>query len=193
MRSLIPALFIAAGLAACSPAGDQADRSEALAEAGAAGTAPQRGRNNPVAREAENVVLPPVENITDTPPAISNYTNQAATPVVNEPAAAPGPEARPANVIPAQYRGRWGMVPADCTSTRGDAKGLITVDATSIRFYESVSRLAEVRPAVGTSFSGLFRFTGEGMNWTKVQTLTRTGDSLTRAEEEGTFRYTRCV
>src|SRR5436190_24401153 len=28
-------------------------------------------------------------------------------------------------VIPEQYRGRWGMVPADCTSTKGDAQGLI--------------------------------------------------------------------
>src|SRR5678815_313320 len=29
-----------------------------------------------------------------------------------------------AAVIPEQYRGRWGMVAADCTSTKGDAKGL---------------------------------------------------------------------
>ena len=35
----------------------------------------------------------------------------------------------PLTVIPAAFHGRWGMVPADCTSTRGDNKGLITVDA----------------------------------------------------------------
>src|SRR6478736_2899433 len=38
-------------------------------------------------------------------------------------------------VIPEQYRGRWGQVPADCSSTKGDAKGLITIGDKTIRFY----------------------------------------------------------
>src|SRR5687767_670720 len=32
----------------------------------------------------------------------------------------------PAAAIPAALHGRWGLTPADCTSTRGDAKGLLT-------------------------------------------------------------------
>jgi len=95
--------------------------------------------------------------------------------------------------IPAHYRGRWGMVAADCTSTRGDAKGLITIGDTSIRFYEAVANLKEQRPAIATSYSGLFAFTGEGQNWEKVMTFTRTGDTLKRAEEAGTFTYKRCA
>jgi hypothetical protein len=84
------------------------------------------------------------------------------------------------------------MVAADCTSTRGDAKGLMNIGDKTIRFYESVATLKEQRPAIATSFSGLFGFTGEGQNWEKVMTFTRTGDSLKRAEEAGNFTYRRC-
>ena len=85
------------------------------------------------------------------------------------------------------------MVAADCTSTRGDAKGLITVGDTSIRFYESTAALQEQRPAIATSFSGVFVFTGEGQTWERVMTFTRTGDTLKRAEANGSYTYTRCA
>ena len=35
-------------------------------------------------------------------------------------------------------QGNWGMVPADCTSTRGDNKGLLRITATTLQFYESL-------------------------------------------------------
>ena len=95
--------------------------------------------------------------------------------------------------IPAQYRGRWGMVANDCQPGRDDAKGLITIGDTTIKFYEAVATLKEQRPAIATSFAGQFDFTGEGQNWQKVMTFTRTGDTLKRAEEEGTFTYKRCA
>ncbi|MEP7316295.1 MAG: hypothetical protein ABI667_06335 [Sphingomicrobium sp.] len=106
---------------------------------------------------------------------------------------APAPKVMSANVIPSQYRGRWSMVPADCASTRGDNKGLITIGGTTIRFYEATATLKEQRPAIATSFSGQFAFNGEGQQWTKVETLTRTGDTLKRADDEGSFTYTRCA
>lgn len=125
-------------------------------------------------------VLPPDETAE---PARNAVTNEAQdNSEVSPPTAA----------IPAQYRGRWGLVPADCTSTRGDAKGLMTVGDTSIRFYESTAALQEQRPAIATSFSGVFVFTGEGQTWERVITLTRTGDTLKRAQADGTFTYTRC-
>ena len=96
-------------------------------------------------------------------------------------------------MIPGQYRGRWGMVAADCEPGRSDAKGLITIGEKTIRFYESTATLKEQRPAIATSFAGLFAFTGEGQSWQKVMTFTRTGDTLKRAEEEGTFTYKRCT
>ncbi len=94
--------------------------------------------------------------------------------------------------IPSKYRGRWGLVAADCTSTRGHAKGLIMIDAGTVKFYESLATLKEQRPAIATSFSGLFGFAGEGQTWEKVMTFTRTGDTLKRTDEEGSYVYRRC-
>ena len=98
-------------------------------------------------------------------------------------------------VIPAAFRGRWGMVPADCTSTRGDAKGLIVVGPKTIRFYESLATLTDVTLNAPENFTGDFSFIGEGQTWTKSQNLKLTGSSntLKRAEEGGTFTYTRCA
>ena len=189
MRNILVLLASTLSLLACRPAGDSADSSEALSEAGATGAAPSRGLGDPVKKGAEQVTpetLPDDVATVDPKP-----TNDAAGP----PAAPPANEqdAAPAATIPQQYRGRWGMVPADCTSTRGDAKGLISVGERSIKFYEATATLTERRPAVATSFSGLFAFTGEGQTWQRVQTLTRSGDALTRAEEENNFSYTRCA
>lgn len=102
------------------------------------------------------------------------------------------PEDARTAMIPAQYRGRWGMVAGDCTSNRGDAKGLIAIGERMVRFYESQATLKEQRPARATSFSGLFAFEGEGEKWQKVMTFTRAGDTLLRAEEGGRFTYRRC-
>jgi len=84
-------------------------------------------------------------------------------------------------------------VAADCDQSRSDAKGAITIGEKSIRFYEATATLKEQRPAIATSFAGLFAFTGEGQSWEKVMTFTRTGDTLKRAEETGTFTYKRCA
>src|SRR4051812_2684079 len=51
--------------------------------------------------------------------------NLVANSSVGETPAAPADSGTPAQTeIPTAIRGRWGLVPADCTSTRGDAKGL---------------------------------------------------------------------
>ncbi|MEO5810301.1 MAG: hypothetical protein ABIR51_09660, partial [Sphingomicrobium sp.] len=81
----------------------------------------------------------------------------------------------------------------DCTSTRGDAKGLITVAERTIRFYESTATLKAQRPSIATSFAGLFGLNGEGQTWESVETLTRTGDTLKRADSKGSYAYKRCT
>ena len=152
-------------------------------------------KNEPVAEEAENA------DGLETVVAEANATAEAVREQADETPPAPGtnqsepepPQPTPGGIIPAQYQGRWGMVAADCTSTRGDAKGLMTVGDTSIRFYESTATLTEQRPAIATSFSGLFAFRGEGQAWEKVMTFTRTGNMLKRAEDGGTFTYRRCA
>lgn len=137
------------------------------------------------AANAEIEVLPPNDSPNGGANDVAFNANESGN-------LATSPDSSTVAVIPAQYRGRWGMAPADCTSKRGDAKGLITVGDKTIRFYESTATLKEQRPAIATSFSGLFGFTGEGQTWEKVMTFTRTGDTLKRAEDEGSFTYKRC-
>lgn len=144
------------------------------------------------AENADVDVLPPSDSsgaAVETGEGLSNEIGNDDAPESDS--TQPSPPA-PAALIPAQYRGRWGMVAADCTSTRGDAKGLINITGGKIRFYESTATLKEQRPAIATSFAGLFGFTGEGQTWEKAMTFTRSGDTLTRAESEGNFTYKRC-
>src|SRR5215218_6684586 len=89
------------------------------------------GRDPVVADEANNLaaaptdvdVLPPDESVV-TP--TNELENGAAEPVNDA-----------ASTIPASLHGRWGLTPADCTSTRGDAKGLLVISADGLKFYES--------------------------------------------------------
>ena len=103
----------------------------------------------------------------------------------------------PLTVIPAAFHGQWGMVPADCASTRGDNKGLITVDADSIRFYEARAILTKVTMNAPENFTGDFKFSGEGQTWVKPQNLKLTGSSntLIRSETDPamSFTYKRCT
>lgn len=86
--------------------------------------------------------------------------------------------------IPAGLQGRWGLVPADCTSTRGDAKGLIEVDGESITFYESRAVLEDVATSQPEMVEARFAFTGEGQEWTRDMTwrLSEDGNQLVRSE-----------
>ncbi|WP_406720248.1 hypothetical protein RPE78_07965 [Thioclava litoralis] len=104
-----------------------------------------------------------------------------------------------AGPIPAGFQGRWGMSLNDCTSTKGDAKGLMTVSADTLTFYESRGVLTEPQEQSATKLAGLFDFTGEGQSWSyheilelkdKGQTVirTETGDGAAPAP----LRYTRC-
>ena len=102
--------------------------------------------------------------------------------------------------IPIALRGRWGMVPADCTSTRGDAKGLIMIDASSIRFYESVAKLTKVSERSETALRASFAFSGEGMEWQRDVTLNLQdhGKALIRQEfgsdaSPNSYKYTHCA
>ena len=138
------------------------------------------------AANAEIEVLPPDDSANGGP---GNVLNEADDSGSEQPSPPVTPEA---SMIPGQYRGHWGMNAADCDQSRSDNKGLITIGEKSIRFYESTATLKEQRPAIATSFSGLFGFTGEGQTWEKVMTFTRTGDTLKRAEEDGSYTYKRC-
>ncbi|NBW76906.1 MAG: hypothetical protein EBR34_14085 [Sphingomonadaceae bacterium] len=117
--------------------------------------------------------------------------SEAATPAASTGAAVT------TNSIPEQIRGSWGMVPADCTSTKGDAKGLLVIDATTLKFYESLGKLGAIAEAGDTRIRASFAFTGEGMIWQREETLELQDGALIRREAgqdaaPGPFKYTRC-
>jgi hypothetical protein len=144
----------------------------------------QQGNDDNIAIDETNTAnavietLPPDETVTNDDGTDTNATAGAA-------------------VIPAAFRGRWGMVPDDCTSTRGDAKGLIIVDESSIKFFESQALLTKATEDFPENFTGTFAFTGEGENWTNSQNLKLTGSSNTLVRKQSDiaqpFTYKRCA
>jgi len=142
------------------------------------------------AANGEIETLPPDEGNDETAARNDSGLNEADDAGSEQPSPPGTPEA---SMIPDQFRGRWGMVAADCDRNRDDAKGLITIGERTIIFYESRATLKERRPAIATNFAGLFGFTGEGQTWEKVMSFTRTGDTLKRIDETGTFTYKRCA
>jgi hypothetical protein len=129
----------------------------------------------------------------------------ANLPVINDsvPDATGAPPAKaPATVapqqagraIPTSLQGRWGLSPMDCTSTKGDAKGLLVVNADQIAFFESRAVPASDAMTGTDSISGNFSFTGEGQSWTKFEAFSLKGSELVRTESNpvASFTYARC-
>ena len=141
------------------------------------------------------------------PPTASDETSPVPTATVTETASAtptsstsPSPGPSQAQTIPAAIQGRWGLVPADCTSTRGDAKGLLTISPTTLSFYESRGMIGAIKVRKETGLRAEFAFSGEGMTWTRDEVLDIQdgGKSLVRREYgedalPGPFRYARCA
>lgn len=146
---------------------------------------------DPVADDANNAaaapeidVLPPDESTTA---PVNDLDNSGELPTnADQPAGA--------GKIPASLYGRWGLTPGDCTSNRGDTKGLLIVSADSLKFYESQGKPAGELKTSAKSASGDFAFTGEGMNWTKFEVLELQSGKLVRTESSPmkSFAYARC-
>ena len=107
----------------------------------------------------------------------------------------PGPGAA---TIPAAIQGRWGLTAGDCIPGASDAKGLVEIGPTTLRFYESRATLAAVSDRSAGRITGTYDFTGEGQTWTRTISLSRTGTDgrLLRQDlgpdQTGTYRYTSC-
>ena len=138
-------------------------------------------------------------------PVDPNATNASTLPDVNVPAPSATGEPRgpttsaaadpvSAEKIPAALQGRWALAPRDCTSTRGDAKGLLVITPDDLRFYESKAVPAQDVEADGSSIAGNFAFTGEGQSWTKYEALKVEKQKLIRTETQPmtSFTYAKC-
>lgn len=100
----------------------------------------------------------------------------------------------PSAAIPPALQGRWGLTPADCMPGRSDAKGLLTITADDLHFYESRAVPAADVASDANSISGNFAYTGEGQSWTKYQALKVEKGRLTRTETKpsASFTYAKC-
>jgi hypothetical protein len=144
------------------------------------------GRPDPVADNASAANLHLTAK-SATPDPAGLPPQNAATPTN---AAAP----KAASAIPAALHGRWGLTPADCTSTRGDAKGLLVITHGDLHFYESRAVPASDVQIDESSIAGHFDFTGEGQTWSKYEALKRDGTRLTRTETNpaASYTYAKC-
>jgi len=123
--------------------------------------------------------------------------NAPAPSATGEPRAATGPARplpTPAATIPPALQGRWGLSPADCMPGSSDAKGLLVISPTELRFYESRAVPAPGAQTDNDSLSGNFAFTGEGQSWTKYESLKLDKQVLVRTEMKPTasFSYAKC-
>lgn len=179
MRALLLALLLP--LAACGGPSTETGQDPSADEG--EGTQPlvQEGVPENLVDDPRNEAVP-----LDPPPPDPNRTPQ------------PTASASPATLkaFPVAFQGRWGLVPNDCQRGRADAKGLMEVAPTTLRFYESrgtVRSLTQPRP---DRIEATLAFTGEGMNWTATQALTLIRDGLVLVREErdppSSLRYTKC-
>jgi hypothetical protein len=149
------------------------------------------GGSGPVADEANSTAtLPDLVNAaaaTPPPPADGSRPENVAAARDSEPV-------QPAARLPAFLHGRWGMTPPDCTSTRGDAKGLLIIGADGLRFYESRAVPAGNLNTSDNSFSADFAFSGEGQTWTSFQTLQLQDRRLVRTTSNpmASYTYAKC-
>lgn len=134
----------------------------------------------PAERESES----PSPAVATPPPAVAEPTASAAK----------GPQS-----IPQEVQGRWGLVRADCTTTRGDDKGLVTIGPDELKFYESHAKLGAIAERSDTRIRATFAFTGEGMEWMQDVVLDAQDDGKTLIRRDygpdampGPLKYTRC-
>ena len=150
-------------------------------------------KRDPVANGAGNTAgLPSVDDVAGAKVGRASADGSAPANVVTTPASASAPNGVVA--IPAALHGRWGLTPGDCTSTKGDAKGLLLVTSGELKFYESRAVPAAHVAASNESIGADFAYTGEGQSWSKFETLQLKKDKLIRTESSpmSSFTYARC-
>ena len=182
LRAFLIVAGVALSLGACSSdnAGNDATEATSNDGAGAAG-------NN-----AQGNALPEASPENSAGPAGADFMQNEQNSV--SPVDLPEPQSLPG--IPAKFAGRWGMVPADCTSTRGDAKGLMTISGDTLKFYESRARAEDIAARGNGRVTMKLRFSGEGKTWTTQQSLTMESDGRTLVRQETApshaYTYSRC-
>jgi len=140
----------------------------------------------------------PVANGANAVASLPATANRAApTPAGGPPpTAAPAASASPTRTapIPAALQGRWGLMPRDCTSPLGDAKGLLVINGRELRFYESRAVPSPGVAVDSDSITGNFAFSGEGQSWTKFESFELRNHALVRTQSSpaASYTYAKC-
>lgn len=148
----------------------------------AIGTIAACEKSDPVANEAGAIAPAPV-------------TSNSAGPVAGgPPPLAANTSDDSGDTIPAALQGRWGLTPADCEPGRSDAKGLLTISATDLKFYESRAVPGTSIERGPKSISGNFDFAGEGERWSTYISFKLQNDGLVRTERNpaASYTYAKC-
>lgn len=131
----------------------------------------------------------------EAPPAVEATT---AAPLATE-TPTPAVAAENPKDIPSAIHGRWALVDADCSSTMGDAKGLLAIDGTSLKFYESRATIGKIGQRDDRRLRAGFAFSGEGQEWTQDVLLEVSADGKTLVRRDygpdampGALEYSRC-
>jgi hypothetical protein len=124
----------------------------------------------------------------------------AADPAVPPPAAPEPGIGEGDKAIPAALRGRWALKAADCTASKGADLTVLTIDARTLRFFESAGELARVRERRADRIVADYKFSGEGEEWDGLILLGLAdgGKTLVRRDygedaDPAPLRYTRCA
>ena len=143
------------------------------------------GGNRPVDKAAETGKTDALPDINAAAPSASGEPHVDTQPAKALPA--------PSAAIPSALQGRWGLNPADCMA-RSDAKGLLTISSSELRFYESRAVPGDDVTTDATSAAGNFHYEGEGQSWTKYEALKVEKGRLTRTETKpsASFTYAKC-
>lgn len=121
--------------------------------------------------------------------------NQAAAQLGGLPVPQPTAHAL-AYQLPPSFVGRWGMTKADCDPNSLATKGLLTISADHLKFWESKGSVQRIVRHSPYDVTLVLDMTGEGQRWTSTTQLTldAAATQLVRAER-GTpdhYRYQRC-
>lgn len=134
--------------------------------------------------------------------ACTEQTEEQATPAgqvfaETEPIASDAPLDIAITQFPTAYNGRWGMTPGDCILGASDAKGLISIQGSLVKFYESVGTMRNGKRETLFAISSDFEMVGEGQKWqTHARYQLETDRKSLIRQDSGTgqrFAYTRCL
>lgn len=131
---------------------------------------------------------PPSDDTATTPPPVDDAPAEPAPPAPVPPP--PGEDdGDTVATIPARFHGEWNSHLPDCGT--GNNESRLTVDATTLRFYEATAQVESVR-VDGDTLSVDTTLSGEGVSRDRTFNYTLSADGNTLTDSEGGLARLRC-